>query len=158
MAALPSRVAFLVEANTAIASGTNRIADLPGNIFRLFVFLRDLFSADLDAGKTICDLPAEVQETSEAAETQSRSEFLEEFLKLDENSLGREAIEELGLVEEDLLDIVDLFCEPRFNRFRSAFLGTASQRATVGQASARGPVAPSGKVTSPRKKGGFRGS
>ncbi|MCI0559846.1 MAG: hypothetical protein MN733_15255 [Nitrososphaera sp.] len=160
MAALPSRVAFLVEANTAIASGTNRIADLPGNIFRLLVFLRDLFCADVGDEETICDLP-QVTETDQEEGTQSRSEFLEAFLKLDENSLGREAIEELGLVEEDLLDIVDLVCEPRFYRFRSAFLRTAprpAQPADVARASARGPVAPSGEVTSPQKKGGPRGS
>lgn len=150
MAALPSRVAFLVEANTAIASGTNRIADLPGNIFRLFVFLGDLFSADVDDGKTICDLdlPAQVQGKDKVAYTKSRSEFLEKFLKDEKNALGREAIEELGLVAEDLLDIVDLFCEPRFIRFRSELLRTAPQPATVARVSARGPVAPSGKVTS----------
>lgn len=157
MPALPSRVASLdkttaalVTTNTALVRETSRVADLPGNIIRLFVFVRNLFNAD--TGNALCPSTGK-EATEQSEEGQSRGDFLDGFLRRDDNQRAREGIEELGLVRGDLLDIVDVICERRFDRFRRALLQTASEPATAAQASAGGPVAPSAKVTSPKEKG-----
>jgi hypothetical protein len=101
MAALPSNVAGLVNANSAIGSETKRIADLPANVFFFSIFLRDIVFHN---NSEVCGL----------GDAKTKAKFIyQDFLPIyPYRAQARKAIAGLGLEEpEDVVAIVTLFCD-----------------------------------------------
>ena len=119
MPSLPSNVAELslvAEANSTMARELGRIANLPMNLIRLYAFVDDLIVWDENGclckqlKHSRCD---DTHDDSQADTQMDPLTELNHFRESCPNPQAELAIDELGLTDEDLLDIYRTVCRWR---------------------------------------------